>query len=224
MEQNQFPLRLLSGIAIASSLLIGACNNNDTNSSTESTSTTDSSKMIKADTTAAVMPKVDSGAAMPSATASASANGSTTAAATGAAKPNASKKGLKGKVKIMMPTAPRVKADIKPDASGAFANVDYIPSFPGGNAGLQKFFDSNIEYPTSARDEGVEGTVRVAFTVDENGKLMNPVVEGAPQGYGLDAEALRIINKMPMWNPGKINGKPVKTKFVLPVNFTLAGD
>ena len=118
-------------------------------------------------------------------------------------------------------TNPKMKADAAPDPSGVYKNVDYIPSFPGGYKGLQKYFDDNLEYPIDAQNNGVEGTVRIGFTVDENGKLMNPMVEGNNEGYGLDEEALRVIRKMPTWVPGKINGKSVKTKFTLPVTFVL---
>lgn len=137
----------------------------------------------------------------------------------GIAIPNLNKKGLKGKTTITLPTKGTGAMDM--DKEGVYANVEYLPSFPGGNKGLQKFFDDNLEYPAAATDEGVEGTVNLSFIVDENGKLSSPKVIGAPQGYGLEAEALRVVSKMPNWNPGKLKGKNVKTKFTLPVTFQL---
>ncbi len=222
MEQIKFPVKMLCCIAVVSTLLINACNNNDTNTSEVSTVTTDTSAPMVVDTTNQVG-MMDTGATKmgPINMDSSVSNANKTTAQKGMAKPDPTKKGKKGKAMIAEVAPTKMKADAKPDATGIYKNVDYIPSFPGGYKGLQKYFDDNLQYPADAQDNGVEGTVRVGFTVDENGKLMNPMVEGNNEGYGLDEEALRVINKMPMWVPGKINGKPVKTKFILPVKFVL---
>lgn len=223
MEQIKFPVKILCGIAVISTLIISACNNNDTNTSEVNTVTTDTSTMMTVDTTNQ-MNMADTAAVTtmaPSGNDTSMSNSTATTAKTGMAKPDPTKKGKIGKVTIAEIKPVKVKADPTPDASGAYKNVDYIPSFPGGYKGLQKYFDDNLEYPTDAQNQGVEGTVRVGFTVDENGKLINPMVEGNNEGYGLDEEALRVIRKMPTWVPGKINGKPVKTKFTLPVKFVL---
>jgi protein TonB len=210
MEQKQFPVKLFGALALALSLAVGACHNNDT-VSTEAT--TDTTKMSVDTTVKTANP--DSGTVAPSATDTSAKK------ATGMAKPNPAKKGKKGKVSIVAPAASKMKADAAPDASGTYTNVDHIPAFPGGNAGLQKFFDDNVEYPSAAEDAGVEGTVQISFTVDENGKIIAPQIDGEKEGYGLDDEALRVVNKMPAWVPGKVNGKPVKTRFSLPVKFAL---
>lgn len=212
MEQIKFPVKLIAGVAIAAGLFTSGCNNNDTTTSS-STTTDTSSKMMTVDSSAMKM-KSDSGAMAPSATDTAGIN-----KMQGSAKPNAAKKGLKGKTVITMPA--KMSGDMTPDATGTYANVDYIPSFPGGNKGLQEFFDKNLVYPADASDNGVDGVVNVVFTIDENGKLLSPAVQGSNQGYGLDDEALRVVNKMPNWNPGKVKGKAVRTKFVLPVRFEL---
>ena len=210
MEQNKFPVKLFSAAAVIAALTISACNNNDTN---PAPTTTDSSVTVK---DSAVAPAITDSGTTPSAT-----DTSGMKKTTGVAKPNPAKKGMKGKVTITAPSGPAAKADAAPDASGVYRNVDHIPAFPGGYTALQKYFDDNIEYPTEAVDNGVEGTVRVAFTVDENGKLVNAGIDGDAQGYGLDEEALRVVSKMPKWTPGSVGGKPVKTKFVLPVRFAL---
>ena len=222
MEHNNFPVKIISCIAVISTLLISACNSNDTKTSEVSTVTTDTSAPMVVDTSNQVG-MMDTGATKTSTTNmdSSVSNANKAAVKTGMAKPDPTKKGKKGKAMIAEVTPIKMKADVKPDATGTYKNVDYIPSFPGGYKGLQKYFDDNLEYPSDAQDNGVEGTVRVGFTVDENGKLMNPMVEGNNEGYGLDEEALRVIKKMPAWVPGKINGKSVKTKFTLPVKFVL---
>ena len=222
MEQIKFPVKMLCSLAIASTLFITACNNNDTKTSEVNTATTDTTAPMVVDTTNSAN-MIDTGATKmgPINIDSNVSVSNTTTVKTGMAKPDPTKKGKKGKVMIAEMAPSKMKADAKPDASGAYKNVDYIPSFPGGYKGLQKYFDDNLEYPVDAQDQGVEGTVRIGFTVDEKGKLMNPMIEGINEGYGLDEEALRVVSKMPTWVPGKINGKPVKTKFTLPVKFVL---
>jgi len=216
MEQNKFPVKLFGAAAMVISFTLGACHNNDTVTN-EATVSTDTSKMMSTDTSHPVT-SPDSGVMTPAPSATDTSKNNMSK---GTAKPNPAKKGMKGKVSISVPAPSKMKADEKPDASGAYTNVDHIPAYPGGNAGLQKFFDDNVQYPSAAEDAGVEGTVNVGFTVDENGKLINPQIEGERSGYGLDEEALRVIGKMPTWVPGKVNGKPVKTKFTLPVKFAL---
>ena len=78
-----------------------------------------------------------------------------------------------------------------------------------------------MEYPDEANNAGVEGSVRVTFIVDENGKIMEPLVVGNKPGYGLEDEALAIVKRMPAWNPAQVNGKKVKTRVTLPIRFEL---
>ena len=137
----------------------------------------------------------------------------------GTAKPNPSKKGMKGKAIVVAPS--KSTGNMEMDKTGVYENVEYVPSFPGGNDGLQKYFDDNLVYPEAASNEGVDGTVKVSFIVDETGKLSSPQVVGDKLGYGLEDEALRVVQKMPVWNPGKLKGKNVKTRYTLLVRFQL---
>jgi len=139
----------------------------------------------------------------------------------GMAKPNPAKKGLKGKVTVLPPPAATAEAKMEADNTGVYTNTEILPSYPGGQKGLQKFFDKTLVYPEEAGSNGVEGTVQLSFVVDETGKLSNPEVMGKRVGYGLEAEALRVVSKMPAWNPGQLKGKNVKTRFTLPVKFIL---
>ena len=208
-RKNVFSIKLLSA-AIILSITFFSCNINDTNDS----STTD-----VMDTATAKMET-----ATPMDTTSKMATDNTTIAdKQGMAKPNPAKKGMKGKVAIAPVMSPKTDANAKMEAdkTGVYSNVEILPSFPGGYKGLQKFFDDNLEYPADASNDGVEGTVNVSFVVDETGKLTTTAIEGENLGYGLEAEALRVVNKMPAWNAGKLKGKNVKTRFTLPVVFQL---
>lgn len=135
------------------------------------------------------------------------------------AKPDPSKKGKKGKVNMGM-EEPKASGNTDVvDAEGYYTNI--YPAYPGGNKALAGFFEKNIEYPQTASDNGVEGTVIISFTVDEKGKIGTPKVTSKKLGYGLEEEALRVFNKMPSWTPGSLKGKNVKTRYTLPVRFQL---
>lgn len=196
---------LLCGVALFS------CTNNDTNDRNSSdVITSDTSVMVVADTVGyrnVPLPQDSPTAAVNDAN------------EPGVAKPNPAKKGMKGKVVITTPT--KKTGSMEVDKSGVYSNVEYIPMFPGGDKGLQNYFDKNIQYPDDASSEGVEGVVNVSFVVDENGKLTGLSTEGQKLGYGLEEEALRVIKAMPAWTPGRLKGNNVKTRYTLPVRFEL---
>jgi len=109
------------------------------------------------------------------------------------------------------------------DKEGVYARAEIMPMFPGGEDALRKYIEDNIRYPEQALDNGTEGTVTVKFAVDENGKVYTPVVDpsSAKPGDGLEQEALRVVNSMPRWTPGRIKGKNVKTMYSLPITYRL---
>jgi len=103
-----------------------------------------------------------------------------------------------------------------------FTVVEESPSFPGGDVARIKFLQQNIEYPTMARESGIQGTVYVTFVVEPDGKVSNvQILRGI--GGGCDEEAIRVIKAMPRWNAGKQRGKPVRVQFNMPIKFTLQG-
>ena len=101
-----------------------------------------------------------------------------------------------------------------------FQVVEEMPEFPGGMAECMKFLSKNIKYPTISQENGVQGRVIVQFVVNTDGSIVEPVVVRGVDPY-LDKEALRVINAMPKWSPGKQRGKPVRVKYTVPVTFRL---
>ena len=97
---------------------------------------------------------------------------------------------------------------------------EVLPEYPGGMGELMKFLSRNIKYPKEAQDKGIQGRVVLQFVVNKDGSICDSKVVKAvdPQ---LDAEALRVVNAMPNWTPGKQKGEPVRTRFTLPVSFHL---
>lgn len=101
-----------------------------------------------------------------------------------------------------------------------FQFVEQMPEFPGGQAALMQYIQSNIHYPTTAKEAGIQGKVIINFIVNKDGKITGAhIVRGI--GGGCDEEALRVIRTMPAWRPGKQNGMAVNTAFNLPVTFSL---
>ena len=112
-------------------------------------------------------------------------------------------KGNGGSV-IVVPETPRKIAEL-------------MPAYDGD---MQKYLADNVRYPEQARNAGIEGRVIVEFVIDEEGRVtMAHVARGI--GGGCDEEALRVINAMPKWKPGKQNGRAVKVFFSLAVKFVL---
>jgi protein TonB len=103
-----------------------------------------------------------------------------------------------------------------------FTVVEEAPSFPGGEEARIKWLQDHIKYPQMARESGIQGTVYVTFVVEPNGCISHvKVLRGI--GGGCDEEAVRVVQSMPCWNPGKQRGKPVRVQFNMPIKFTLQG-
>ena len=101
-----------------------------------------------------------------------------------------------------------------------FQVVEEMPEFPGGMGECMKFLGKNIKYPTISQENGVQGRVIVQFVVNRDGSIVDPVVVRGVDPY-LDKEALRVIQMMPKWKPGKQRGKAVRVKYTVPVMFRL---
>lgn len=116
---------------------------------------------------------------------------------------------------------------VEPQKKATQQNVDEVfivveesPVFSGGESAMMKFLVDNINYPLEAQEKGIEGRVIVQFIVEKDGSLSDVnVLRGADPL--LDAEAVRVVNSMPNWKPGKQRGKEVRVRFTLPIFFKL---
>lgn len=119
-----------------------------------------------------------------------------------------------------------VPAEVRKQLKGTpvFEVAEEMPEFPGG--GMSAFMDyikTNMRYPASAKENGTQGRVTVQFVVDEDGSIKDSKVLRSVD-KDMDAEALRLINIMPKWKPGRQKGQPVAVKFTVPVMFRLDDD
>ncbi|MBP5318239.1 MAG: energy transducer TonB, partial [Paludibacteraceae bacterium] len=98
--------------------------------------------------------------------------------------------------------------------------VEKMPEFPGGEAAMRKFIASNLRYPAACAETGIQGRVVCQFVVNKDGKIVD--VEVIKKVHpDLDAEAVRVIKKMPAWTPGRQGGKAVRVKYNVPIRFKL---
>ncbi len=94
------------------------------------------------------------------------------------------------------------------------------PAFEDGLAELYVYLRKHLHYPDKSFEDGTQGTVLTRFVVMKDGSIEQAEVirSVSPE---LDAEALRVVRKMPAWSPGLMDGDPVKCRFNLPIVFKL---
>ncbi|MDR6781662.1 protein TonB [Pedobacter africanus] len=107
--------------------------------------------------------------------------------------------------------------DVYPD----FRALEVQPDFPGGMDKFYKYLSKAIRYPAAAQEATIQGKVFLSFIIEKNGTLTDIKVE-RKLGYGTDEEAIRVLTASPKWMPGIQNGRAVRVKYNIPINFSLA--
>jgi TonB family protein len=102
-----------------------------------------------------------------------------------------------------------------------FDVVEQMPEFPGGMEALMKYLQESVKYPKEAFEKGIQGRVVVQFVIEKDGSISEVEVIKKVNEH-LDAEAVRVVNAMPKWKPGKQNGETVRVKYTLPISFRLS--
>lgn len=119
--------------------------------------------------------------------------------------------------------------EVEEDVDVPFAVIEDVPIFPGCenesdkracfNSMIQKHIGKNFRYPEIAQEMGVQGRVSVMFVIQKDGSIGNIRMRGPDKN--LEAEAARIIGKLPKMTPGKQRGRAVRVPFSIPINFKL---
>lgn len=110
-----------------------------------------------------------------------------------------------------------------PKEDEIFVAVEQPAEFPGGLDALMKWLSQNIIYPETAIKKDIQGRVVVKFVVEKDGSIGHAEIARSVD-KDLDAEALRVVYKMPKWKPGKNSGVTVRSYFNLPITFKLQND
>ena len=101
-----------------------------------------------------------------------------------------------------------------------FNIAEVMPQFPGGDAALQKYLATHVQYPAIARENNIQGKVYVQFVINKRGEVENvSAVRGTDAS--LIKEAIRVVESLPKWSPGLQHGKPVSVYYTVPIYFKL---
>lgn len=115
---------------------------------------------------------------------------------------------------------PVVAADSVKDEEEVFMSTEQPPVYPGGMEAMMKYLNDSIVYPAKAKEKGISDIVMLRLLIDRTGKIAGIDVENSVD-KALIKEAIRVVSKMPNWQPAKQNGKNVAVYFSLPVRFAL---
>jgi protein TonB len=124
--------------------------------------------------------------------------------------------------KTLITVAPVISTAVEEEEEEqqVFFIVEDMPEFPGGEMALRTYIANAIKYPVIAQENGIQGKVYVTFVVGKDGSVSNAsIARGVDPS--LDKEALRVVNTLPKWKPGKQRGKPVNVSYTVPINFVL---
>lgn len=101
-----------------------------------------------------------------------------------------------------------------------FVVVEEMPAFPGGESEMLNYLGKNTNYPRNAMEKSIQGKVIIRFCVNASGGIDRAsVLKGVDPE--LDQEALRVVNSLPKFRPGRQGGKEVPVWYMVPINFTL---
>lgn len=110
--------------------------------------------------------------------------------------------------------------NVDPNNPLNFRIVEDLPKYPGGAVEFMKWLTRNLQYPATARARKTQGKVVAVFYVEKDGSVtgINVTQSLSPE---CDREALRVLRKMPKWEPGIQNDQPCRTKVCIPIVFKL---
>jgi periplasmic protein TonB len=115
----------------------------------------------------------------------------------------------------------RAQTSLSAVVAGGIVFVEYTeePQFPGGQKALTRYLDQQVRYPKAAAKAGITGRVFASFVIDTVGRISQAaILRGL--GYGCDEEAIRVVEQMPRWIPGRLYNRPVSVKYNLPILFS----
>jgi hypothetical protein len=95
-----------------------------------------------------------------------------------------------------------------------------LAKFPGGDQALHQYFNSHIQYPLVAKNQGIEGRLYVQITLSASGNISHLQILNE-LGGGCEEEIMRVLTAMPRWEPQKIAGESVESSFIFSFNFQL---
>lgn len=104
--------------------------------------------------------------------------------------------------------------------------ADHMPRFRGAATDRESkeyilyYLQPRVKYPPAAQVDHLEGTVYVTFVIEQDGSVSHVRAMNF-LGDGLMEEAVDVIKHMPRWTPGRLNDKPVRVQFTIPISFVI---
>lgn len=120
-------------------------------------------------------------------------------------------------------TEAQVTNESAPQSKKVYRSVDQMPQFPGGEAGLMRYLQSNINYPANAAKNNIGGRVILQFVVEKDGHIGEVKVVRSIDPE-IDAEAVRVVKSLPDFIPGRQDGEPVAVWYTIPVSFKVQSE
>jgi TonB family protein len=107
-----------------------------------------------------------------------------------------------------------------PDQDGIYNVVEHLPSFPGGTNEFISYLANSIKYPAADRQKNIQGRVVAQFVVEPDGSLTNIKIIRSPSD-DMSKETERVLGLSPKWEPGMQKGVAVRSRYTVPLSFTL---
>jgi len=98
---------------------------------------------------------------------------------------------------------------------------DQPAEFQGGMSAFGKFLQKNLKYPEAAQRANVTGKIYMEFIVETDSTISNFHILKSV-GFGVDEEAIRVLNLSPKWIPAKYKGKNIRSRFTIPIFINLS--
>jgi protein TonB len=116
----------------------------------------------------------------------------------------------------------KVSEEVQENATEAepFVIVEEMPAFPGGPNELLKWISQHVKYPEVAAENNIQGRVYIKFCVTVTGGVDRVLITKGVDPE-LDAEAIRVVELLPPFKPGRQGGKPVPVWYSLPIIFQI---
>lgn len=94
--------------------------------------------------------------------------------------------------------------------------VEQMPSYPGGEAAMNKFIHENLRYSAIGEEYAIQSRIVLRFVISKKGKIKD-IEKVKDMGNPLADSLIKVVKMMPDWNPGKQNGKAVDVYYTLPM-------
>ena len=111
-------------------------------------------------------------------------------------------------------------ASVHYDGDHIYEVPEQMPSFPGGDEALYQWVYDHMQYPEECKEQGVQGRVMVQLVIGKDGSIESAQAPRSPH-EALSKEAIRLVKSMPKWEPGRHNGRMVRSYLYLPITFRI---